>query len=109
MAHLSISFAITNEGGGCPLTGADPSFALYSEPLIGSDRSHDFEMRGPGVPLPGGPLMGRDPSFNLAMGIRCHEEIGGPLLGGDPRSPHLCISQSEAQNREQMRGPSLAD
>ena len=44
------SWQQTPHGSG-PLTGADPSFAVYSEPLIGSDRSHDFEMRGPGGPM----------------------------------------------------------
>ena len=51
---LEVIHAITNEE-----TRWSPH-VIYSELLIGSDRPHDFEMRGPGAPL-----TRADPSFAL--------------------------------------------
>ena len=83
---------------------------LRCELLIGSDRPHDFEMRGLGAPswerTLGGALTGGDPSFApYSESLIGSEQMRGPgglrswegtgaLMGADPWSPHLLSSLS---------------
>ena len=80
------------------MRGPVPSFPSCHEVLIGSDRPHDFEMRGPGVHSQErtGPLMGADQSPHLlsilSLWLTQTDHMsgpGGPLLGEDPQFPHL--------------------